>query len=138
MDETTLDAKDASFRENGHKLVLGRERLTIWGEPGATGASQKYEKAVKCIEFDHSFSDEEKSTATAFRLSCYLNNAAFSIPSQSILFTCHLVLELDPGNIKTPVQKITSESKDFKPERSPGQMSIQPHNREVKHSCNKN
>ncbi|KAI4363961.1 hypothetical protein MLD38_020112 [Melastoma candidum] len=76
MDETTLDAKDASFRENGHKLVLGRERLTIWGEPGATGASQKYEKAVKCIEFDHSFSDEEKSTATAFRLSCYLNNAA--------------------------------------------------------------
>lgn len=33
-------------------------------------------QAVKCIEFDHSFSDDEKLHASALRLSCHLNNAA--------------------------------------------------------------
>ena len=33
-------------------------------------------QALKCIEFDHSFNDDEKILANALRISCYLNNAA--------------------------------------------------------------
>ncbi|KAK2631788.1 hypothetical protein EUGRSUZ_L02444 [Eucalyptus grandis] len=39
-------------------------------------ASKKYEKAEKYVQFDHCFTDEEKSSVNALRLSCYLNNAA--------------------------------------------------------------
>ncbi|KAL5154717.1 Peptidyl-prolyl cis-trans isomerase FKBP65 [Glycine soja] len=39
-------------------------------------ASKKYEKAVKYIEFDHSFSEDEKHRDNTLRLSCNLNNAA--------------------------------------------------------------
>ncbi|XP_021852701.2 peptidyl-prolyl cis-trans isomerase FKBP65 isoform X2 [Spinacia oleracea] len=39
-------------------------------------ASKKYDKAAKCIEFNHSFSDEEKRITKALLLSCNLNNAA--------------------------------------------------------------
>lgn len=33
-------------------------------------------QAEKYVQFDHCFTDEEKSSANALRLSCYLNDAA--------------------------------------------------------------
>lgn len=66
-------------------------------------ASKKYEKAVKCIEFNHSFSDEEKHLANALLLSCNLNNAACKLKLEDYIGAatlCTKVLELDPDNIK--------------------------------------
>lgn len=39
-------------------------------------------QATKIIEFDHSFTDEEKSLANALWLSCSLNNAACKLKLQ--------------------------------------------------------
>ncbi|KDO40267.1 hypothetical protein CISIN_1g008113mg [Citrus sinensis] len=39
-------------------------------------ASKRYEKAVKYIEYDTSFGDEEKKQAKALKVACNLNNAA--------------------------------------------------------------
>ncbi|KAI4378433.1 hypothetical protein MLD38_015913 [Melastoma candidum] len=104
-----------------------------------SGASQKYEKAVKCIEFDHSFSDEEKATATALRLSCYLNNAACKLRLSAYheaTRLCTKVLELDSGNIKALYRRSQANLKisNLGEARTDVQRAliIQPHNREVK------
>ncbi|RZC12537.1 Peptidyl-prolyl cis-trans isomerase FKBP65 isoform C [Glycine soja] len=39
-------------------------------------ASKRYEKAIKFVEYDSSFSDEEKQQTKALKITCNLNNAA--------------------------------------------------------------
>lgn len=39
-------------------------------------AAKRYEKAVKLIEYDSSFDDEQKKQAKALKISCNLNMAA--------------------------------------------------------------
>ncbi|KAI4300926.1 hypothetical protein L6164_034252 [Bauhinia variegata] len=66
-------------------------------------ASKKYEKAVEYIEFDHSFTDDEKCHATTLRISCYLNNAACKLKLGEYAEAsklCTKVLERDPFNVK--------------------------------------
>ncbi|KAL2565248.1 hypothetical protein AAZV13_19G095533 [Glycine max] len=63
-------------------------------------ASKKYEKAVKYIEFDHSFSEDEKHRDNTLRLSCNLNNAAGKLKlGEYIEALCTKVLILSCPNL---------------------------------------
>ncbi|XVF84525.1 hypothetical protein PTKIN_Ptkin17bG0044000 [Pterospermum kingtungense] len=66
-------------------------------------ASKRYEKAVRFIEYDSSFSDEEKQQAKLLKISCNLNNAACKLKLKDYKQAeklCTKVLELDGRNVK--------------------------------------
>lgn len=66
-------------------------------------ASKRYEKAVRFIEYDSSFSDEEKQQAKALKIACNLNNAACKLKLKDYKQAeklCTKVLELDSKNVK--------------------------------------
>lgn len=66
-------------------------------------ASKRYEKAVRFIEYDSSFSDEEKQQAKALKIACNLNNAACKLKLKDYKQAeklCTKVLELDSRNVK--------------------------------------
>lgn len=66
-------------------------------------ASKRYEKAIKFIEYDSSFSDEEKQQTKALKITCNLNNAACKLKLKDYKQAekmCTKVLELDSRNVK--------------------------------------
>ncbi|XP_030463597.2 70 kDa peptidyl-prolyl isomerase-like isoform X2 [Syzygium oleosum] len=102
-------------------------------------ASKKYEKAEKYVQFDHCFTDEEKSSANALRLSCYLNNAACKLRlgdySGATKF-CTKALDLDPRNIKALYRRSQAYLKSSDFDEAEGDINkaliLQPDNRDVK------
>lgn len=66
-------------------------------------ASKRYEKAVKFIEYDSSFSEEEKQQAKVLKVFCNLNNAACKLKLKEYKQAeklCTKVLEIDSRNVK--------------------------------------
>ncbi|GMI66359.1 rotamase FKBP 1, FK506 BINDING PROTEIN 62 [Hibiscus trionum] len=66
-------------------------------------ASKRYEKAVKYIDYDTSFSEEEKKQAKALKVACNLNNAACKLKLKDYKQAeklCTKVLELESSNVK--------------------------------------
>ncbi|XP_078432419.1 70 kDa peptidyl-prolyl isomerase-like [Wolffia australiana] len=66
-------------------------------------ASKRYEKAAKFIEYDTSFSEEEKKQSKALKVSCNLNNAACKLRLKDYKQAeklCTKVLELESRNVK--------------------------------------
>ncbi|KAL3329394.1 hypothetical protein AABB24_036472 [Solanum stoloniferum] len=66
-------------------------------------ASKRYEKAVSFIEYDSSFSDEEKQQVKLLKVSCNLNNAACKLKLKEYKEAaklCSKVLEIDSKNVK--------------------------------------
>ncbi|XVF81251.1 hypothetical protein PTKIN_Ptkin15bG0140800 [Pterospermum kingtungense] len=66
-------------------------------------ASKRYEKAVKYIEYDSSFSEDEKKQAKALKVACNLNNAACKLKLKDYKQAeklCTKVLELESSNVK--------------------------------------
>ncbi|KAI5385130.1 70 kDa peptidyl-prolyl isomerase [Lathyrus oleraceus] len=66
-------------------------------------ASKRYEKAIKYIEYDSAFIDEEKQKAKLLKITCNLNNAACKLKFKDYKQTeklCTKVLELDSRNVK--------------------------------------
>ncbi|KAJ1696961.1 hypothetical protein LUZ63_005473 [Rhynchospora breviuscula] len=66
-------------------------------------ASKRYEKAAKYIEYDSSFSEEEKKQAKALKISCKLNNAACKLKLRDYKEAqklCTKVLEMESTNVK--------------------------------------
>ncbi|XP_040989350.1 peptidyl-prolyl cis-trans isomerase FKBP62-like [Juglans microcarpa x Juglans regia] len=66
-------------------------------------ASKRYEKAVRFIDHDSSFSDEEKKQAKVLKITCNLNNAACKLKLKDYKQAerlCTKVLELDSRNVK--------------------------------------
>ncbi|XP_058735862.1 70 kDa peptidyl-prolyl isomerase-like [Vicia villosa] len=66
-------------------------------------ASKRYEKAMKYIEYDSTFSDEEKQQTKTLKITCNLNNAACKLKLKDYKQTeklCTKVLELDSRNVK--------------------------------------
>lgn len=102
-------------------------------------ASKKYEKATKYVEFDHSFTDDEKRLAQALRFSCQLNNAACKLKMDECLEAsklCTKVLEVDPFNIKAlyrrsqaflRISELEKAEEDIK-----RALTIDPNNRDVR------
>ncbi|OAY51239.1 peptidyl-prolyl cis-trans isomerase FKBP62 [Manihot esculenta] len=66
-------------------------------------ASRRYEKAVNFIEYDSSFSEEEKKQTRALKITCKLNDAACKLKLKDYKQAeklCTKVLELDSRNVK--------------------------------------
>ncbi|CAK7348930.1 unnamed protein product [Dovyalis caffra] len=66
-------------------------------------ASRRYEKAANFIEYDTSFTDEEKQQSKVLKISCKLNNAACKLKLKDYKEAeklCTKVLELDSKNVK--------------------------------------
>ncbi|KAM7255038.1 hypothetical protein ACFE04_020279 [Oxalis oulophora] len=66
-------------------------------------ASKRYEKAVKFIDYDTAFSDEEKKQSKALKVACNLNDAACKLKLKDYKQAeklCTKVLEIDSRNVK--------------------------------------
>ncbi|XWS47180.1 hypothetical protein CRYUN_Cryun14cG0131200 [Craigia yunnanensis] len=74
-------------------------------------ASKRYEKAVKYIEYDSSFGEEEKKQAKALKVACNLNNAACKLKLKDYKQAeklCTKVLELESANVKALYRRAQS------------------------------
>ncbi|KAI9177216.1 hypothetical protein LWI28_012466 [Acer negundo] len=66
-------------------------------------AAKRYEKAVKYIEYDSAFGEEEKKQAKALKVACNLNDAACKLKLKEYKQAeklCTKVLELESRNVK--------------------------------------
>ncbi|XP_048435966.1 70 kDa peptidyl-prolyl isomerase-like [Pyrus x bretschneideri] len=66
-------------------------------------ASKRYEKAVRFVEYDSTFSDEEKQRAKVLKITCNLNDAACKLKLKDYKQAeklCTKVLDLDSRNVK--------------------------------------
>ncbi|XP_059428085.1 70 kDa peptidyl-prolyl isomerase-like isoform X2 [Corylus avellana] len=101
-------------------------------------ASRKYEKAAKYVEFDHSFTDAEKSIANAVWLSCNLNRAACKLKLGEFLEAsglCTKVIEHDPLNVKALYRRSQAYLKISELEKAEADikaaLTIDPNNRDM-------
>ncbi|XP_030532634.2 peptidyl-prolyl cis-trans isomerase FKBP62-like [Rhodamnia argentea] len=102
-------------------------------------ASKRYEKAVKYIEYDTSFGEEEKKQAKALKVACNLNDAACKLKFKDYKQAeklCTKVLELDSRNVKALyrraqayIQLADLDLAEFDIKKA---LEIDPDNRDVK------
>ncbi|EEF27302.1 peptidyl-prolyl cis-trans isomerase FKBP62 [Ricinus communis] len=102
-------------------------------------ASKRYEKAVKHIEYDSSFSEEEKKQAKALKVACNLNNAACKLRLKEYKEAeklCTKVLDLESRNVKALyrraqayIQLADLDLAEFDIKKA---LEIEPDNRDVK------
>lgn len=102
-------------------------------------ASKRYEKAVKYIEYDTSFSEDEKKQAKALKVACNLNDAACKLKLKDYNQAeklCTKVLELDSRNVKALYRRAQAyieladlDLAEFDIKKA---LEIDPHNRDVK------
>lgn len=102
-------------------------------------ASKRYEKAVKYIEYDTSFGDEEKKQAKALKVACNLNDAACKLKLKDYKQAeklCTKVLDLDSSNVKALyrraqayIQMADLDLAEFDIKKA---LEIDPDNRDVK------
>ncbi|KAK8332615.1 hypothetical protein V6Z11_A10G152300 [Gossypium hirsutum] len=102
-------------------------------------ASKRYEKAFRFIEYDSSFSDEEKQQAKLLKVTCNLNNAACKLKLKDYKKAkklCTEVLELDDKNVKALYRRAQAymELVDFDLAEADIKkaLEIDPDNRDVK------
>lgn len=102
-------------------------------------AAKKYDKASKFIEYDSSFSEEEKKQARALKISCYLNNAACKLKVKDFKEAaklCTKVLELESQNVKALYRRaqayIETADLDLAEIDIKKALEIDPSNRDVK------
>ncbi|KAL5562177.1 hypothetical protein UlMin_031924 [Ulmus minor] len=102
-------------------------------------ASKRYEKAVKFVEYDTSFSEEEKKQAKALKVACNLNNAACKLKLKDYKQAeklCTKVLEAQSNNVKALyrraqayIQLADLDLAEFDVKKA---LEIDPENRDVK------
>ncbi|PKI67368.1 hypothetical protein CRG98_012238 [Punica granatum] len=102
-------------------------------------ASKRYEKAVKYIDYDSTFSEEEKKQAKALKVACNLNDAACKLKLKDYKEAeklCTKVLELDSRNVKALYRRaqayINLADLDLAEFDIKKALEIDPDNREVK------
>ncbi|PON33449.1 Peptidyl-prolyl cis-trans isomerase, FKBP-type [Parasponia andersonii] len=102
-------------------------------------ASRRYEKAVKFIEYDSSFGDEEKQQAKVLKITCNLNSAACKLKLKDYKQAeklCTKVLELDNRNVKALYRRaqayIQLVDLDLAEMDIKKALEIDPNNRDVK------
>ncbi|PON78932.1 Peptidyl-prolyl cis-trans isomerase, FKBP-type [Parasponia andersonii] len=98
-----------------------------------------FTKGAKYVDFDHSFTENEKCVAEALRLSCHLNNAACKLKMEECLEAsrlCTKVLESDPFNIKALYRRSQAYLRISELEKAKADIEralrIDPTNRDVK------
>lgn len=102
-------------------------------------ASKRYEKAVKYIDYDSSFGEEEKKQAKAVKVACNLNNAACKLKLKDYKQAeklCTKVLELESTNVKALYRRAQAyihladlDLAEFDIKKA---LEIDPNNRDVK------
>ncbi|KAJ9176634.1 hypothetical protein P3X46_011921 [Hevea brasiliensis] len=102
-------------------------------------ASKRYEKAVKYIEYDSSFGEEEKKQAKALKVASNLNNAACKLKLKDYKQAeklCTKVLEMESRNVKALyrraqayIQLADLDVAEFDVKKA---LEIDPENRDVK------
>ena len=102
-------------------------------------ASKRYDKAVKFIEYDSSFSTDEKKQAKTLKVACNLNNAACKLKLKEYKEAeklCTKVLELESTNVKALYRRAQAymqladlDLAEFDIKKA---LDIDPDNREVK------
>nr|ACU23964.1 unknown [Glycine max] len=102
-------------------------------------ASKRYEKAVKFIEYDTAFSEEEKKSSKALKVACNLNNAACKLKLKDYKQAeklCTKVLDLESTNVKALyrraqayIQLADLDLAEFDIKKA---LEIDPNNRDVK------
>lgn len=102
-------------------------------------ASKRYEKAVRFIEYDSSFSDEEKQQAKTLKNTCNLNDAACKLKLKDFKEAeklCTKVLEGDGKNVKALYRRaqayIQLVDLDLAEQDIKKALEIDPNNRDVK------
>ncbi|KAK7359341.1 hypothetical protein VNO77_01296 [Canavalia gladiata] len=102
-------------------------------------ASKRYEKAIRFIEYDSSFSDEEKQQTKVLKITCNLNNAACKLKLKDYKQAeklCTKVLELDSRNVKALYRRaqayIQLVDLDLAEMDIKKALEIEPDNRDVK------
>ncbi|KAL0417989.1 UNVERIFIED_CONTAM: Peptidyl-prolyl cis-trans isomerase FKBP62 [Sesamum radiatum] len=102
-------------------------------------ASKRYEKAAKYIEYDTSFSEEEKKQSKALKVTCNLNDAACKLKLKDYKQAeklCTKVLELESTNVKALYRRAQAymnmtdlDLAEFDIKKA---LELDPDNREVK------
>ncbi|KAK9281012.1 hypothetical protein L1049_003904 [Liquidambar formosana] len=102
-------------------------------------ASKRYEKAAKYIEYDTSFSEEEKKQAKALKVTCNLNDAACKLKLKEYKQAeklCTKVLDIESKNVKALyrraqayIQMTDLDLAEFDIKKA---LEIDPNNRDVK------
>ncbi|CAI9297453.1 unnamed protein product [Lactuca saligna] len=102
-------------------------------------ASKRYEKGVKYIDYDTSFSEEEKKQAKVLKVSCNLNNAACKLKMKEYKEAeklCTKVLEMESRNVKALYRRaqayINVGDLDLAEIDIKKALEIEPENRDVK------
>lgn len=102
-------------------------------------ASKRYEKAAKFVEYDSSFSEEEKKESKVLKITCNLNNAACKLKLKDYKQAeklCTKVLELESGNVKALYRRaqayIQTADLDLAELDIKKALEIDPVNRDVK------
>ncbi|KAL3531064.1 hypothetical protein ACH5RR_010386 [Cinchona calisaya] len=102
-------------------------------------ASKRYEKAAKCIEYDSSFSEEEKKQSKALKIYCNLNNAACMLKLKDYKQAeklCTKVLEIESSNVKALYRRAQAymnlSDLDLAELDIKKALEIDPNNRDVK------
>lgn len=95
------------LKDNDEKIEAAAKKKdegNVWFKMGNyPRASKRYGKALNFIEYDSSFSEEEKQPSKALKVSCKLNNAACKLKLKDYKEAkelCTEVLELDSTNVK--------------------------------------
>nr|ABK24451.1 unknown [Picea sitchensis] len=102
-------------------------------------ASKKYKKAAKYIEYDTSFSEEEKKQSKPLKITCNLNNAACKLKLKDYTQAeklCTKVLEIESQNVKALYRRAQSYIQTADLELAEidikKALEIDPNNRDVK------
>ncbi|KAG0524419.1 hypothetical protein BDA96_07G209600 [Sorghum bicolor] len=102
-------------------------------------ASKRYEKAAKYIEYESSFSEDEKKQSKQLKISCNLNNAACKLKLKDYKEAaklCTKVLELDSQNVKALYRRVQAYIQLADLELAEADikkaLEIDPNNRDVK------
>ncbi|CAH2052338.1 unnamed protein product [Thlaspi arvense] len=127
--EEKIEAAGKKKEEGNSKFKAGKYAL----------ASKRYEKAVKYIEYDTSFSEEEKKQSKALKVACNLNDAACKLKLKDYKQAeklCTKVLELESTNVKALYRRAQAymeladlDLAEFDVKKA---LEIDPNNREVK------
>ncbi|KAH6765817.1 rotamase FKBP 1 [Perilla frutescens var. hirtella] len=102
-------------------------------------ASKRYEKASKYIEYDSSFSEDEKKQAKTLKITCNLNDAACKLKLKEFKQAeklCTKALELESSNVKALYRRaqayLNMADLDLAEYDIKKALELDPDNREVK------
>jgi len=131
------------LKSNAEKIEAAakkKEEGNVWFKMGKYAkASKRYEKAAKYIEYDSSFSEDEKKQSKALKISIKLNDAACKLRLKEYKEAeklCTKVLELESTNVKALYRRAQAYTELVDLELAEldikKALEIDPNNRDVK------